>query len=116
MDRLAKLIETSAREDLMALASHEIDGVIDMLAGSWPRAAAQLHVAFAMCDLGFNESEFDEDALVELEQARSLYLRAGRSDEWETIAREIRTTHGQKGDFMRGFERVCAGTERPGEG
>jgi uncharacterized Zn finger protein len=48
-------------------------------------------------------------ALVNFEQAKRCYEKAGLSSHWKRTVGEVREKHGRKHSFMPGFEKIVAG-------
>jgi len=108
-DRLAELIERTARGKLMALSHHTTEPAAKKLAKSHPLLAAKLHIAMALRIVEAKKSKYYGAALGSLEKARKILLKEGREQEWNTFAEEIRAKHRRKSSFMPDFERLAEG-------
>lgn len=104
---LASVIESTPREELIALSHYTIEPAARGLTKAHPLLAAKLEVAMALRILEAKKSKYYEAALRNLEQAREAMLRNGRAEEWETLATEIRTNHRRKSGFIPGFESLA---------
>ena len=59
-----------------------------------------------------NKSKYYDAALLNLEQARDCYRRAGLAAEWEEAVRQTRADHYRKTAFMPGFEALASDAKR----
>ena len=106
---LASNIESTSREELIALSHFTIEPVARGLSKAHPLLAAKLEVAMALRILEAKKSKYYDAALRNLEHAREAMLKNGRMEEWETLAAEIRTNHKRKSGFILAFESLSEG-------
>jgi uncharacterized Zn finger protein len=106
---LASLIESTPRENLIALSHYTTGPAARGLTKAHPLLAAKLDVAMALRILEAKKSKYYDAALKNLEQARKAMLRNGCADEWERLATEIRTIHRRKSGFIPYFEALAEG-------
>lgn len=109
---LASTIESTSREELIALSHYAIEPAAKGLTKAHPLLAAKLEVAMAFRILEARKSKYYQAALRNLERARKAMLSNGHAEEWDTLATEIRTHHRRKSGFMPGFENLAAGRRR----
>ncbi len=106
---LASTVESTSREELIALSHYTAEPAARGLTKAHPLPAAKLEVAMALRILEAKKSKYYDAALRNLEQARKAMLKNGRAEEWETLATEIRTNHRRKSRFISGFESLAEG-------
>ena len=106
---LASMIESTPREELIALSHYTIEPAARGLSKAHPLLAAKLEVAMALRIVEAKKSKYYEAALRNLEQAREAMIKNGRAEEWETLATEIRTNHKRKSGFIPAFESLAEG-------
>lgn len=107
--RLAGVIDSASRSELVALSHYTTEPVAKKLVKSHPLLAAKLHIAQALRILEAKKSKYYDAALGNLEKARKLLLREGKASEWEALVAEIRNEHRRKSSFMPGFRRLAEG-------
>jgi len=107
--RLADVIDSASREELVALSHYATEPAAKKLVKSHPLLAAKLHIAQALRILEAKKSKYYDAALGNLERARKLLLREGRAAAWDSLVAEIRDGHRRKSSFMPGFERLAEG-------
>jgi hypothetical protein len=108
-DLLAAVIDSSSREELIALSHYTTEPAAKGLTKAHPLPAAKLEVAMALRILEAKKSKYYGAALRSLEQARRSMLKNGRAEEWEALAEEIRTNHRRKTGFICSFESLAEG-------
>jgi len=108
-DLLASIIDSTSREELIALSHYTTEPAARGLTKAHPLPAAKLEVSLALRILEAKKSKYYDAALRNLEQARKALLKNGRTQEWETLASKIRTSHRRKSGFISGFESLAEG-------
>ena len=107
--RVAEVIESAAREDLMALSHYTMEPVVKKLGRSHPLLVAKLRIAMGLRIVEAKKSKYYDVALGHFETARDILTKQERADEWDHFVAEVRERHGRKYGFMPGFVRLVEG-------
>ena len=106
---LVERLRIAQHEELESLSHFITEPVAQKLAKAQPGAAAKLYRALGMRILKARKNDYYGAALVNFEQAKRCYEKAGLSSHWNRTVGEVREKHGRKHSFMPGFEKIVVG-------
>lgn len=108
-DLVAQVVEQASDEDLEGLSHTRGEPAAVLLEDGHPGLSARMWRAQALRILHAKRSKYYDVAIVDLAHARDGFLAAGKGEEWDETAAQLRVEHKRKLGFMQGFERLLAG-------
>jgi hypothetical protein len=110
LERLADLVRQTEDQALENLSHYTTKPVAKKLDKTHPDLAARVWCAQGLRIVNAKKSKYYDAALSNFESAKCCFERAGLVAEWEKTVSQVRADHHRKIGFMRGFERLVAGT------
>jgi tetratricopeptide (TPR) repeat protein len=109
IDRLADRLREARDEEIEAVSHYTTEPAAKRLAETHAGVAARVYRALGVRILQERKSKLYDAALAHFAQARRCYERAGLTEGWEGLVREVRGEHHRKKGFMAAFEDLAAG-------
>ena len=107
--RLAARLDRANDSELEHLSHYVTEPAAERLKKTHPGVAAKVFRAVCMRIVDAGKSKYYDEALSNLEKAKSCYQSAGLDAQWQKLVAEIRRVHSRKSGFMPGLERIVRG-------
>ena len=109
INRLAERLDRARDTEIEGISHYVTEPAAGRLAPAHPGTAAKVFAAMCVRIIDAGKSKYYYEALLNLENARACYERAGLDAQWKALAAVIRRVHYRKTGFMPGFERIASG-------
>jgi tetratricopeptide (TPR) repeat protein len=114
-ERLADRLREARDEEIERTSHYATEPAAKKLAKTHADVAARVYRALGVRILREAKSKLYEAALEHIGHARRCYERAGLTEGWEDLVRDVRGEHYRKKGFMGAFEELVAGRTRDAE-
>ena len=106
-DSLARAIEALDIDELRSISSRTLEKAAPRLISNWPHAAVKAYCALGWRHVDRGKSTYYHLAIDAFKEARDLYRRLDRDDDWKRLVDEVTQEHGRKYTFIPAFQKLA---------
>lgn len=106
---LAERLQKTDSSSLESLSHYTTEPAAKKLAKGYPGIAAKLYQAMGLRIVNAKKSKYYDAAILNFEQAKRCYEKAGLESIWLELVEEVRNNHYRKYSFIPRFEQVVEG-------